>query len=136
MKSVVLALLLAAGCSSDPAPAAAGGSAPPPHEVSVETIAPRAVTLVKELPGRTSAFRVAEVRARVNGIVLRRNFEEQRDQPAGVRRRGRAIEDEPGRRGRGEGGREVRALVIAAIAASWIRSSASAFLRGDARSRC
>jgi membrane fusion protein (multidrug efflux system) len=76
MKSVVLALLFVAGCSSDPAPAATKGAAPPPPEVSVDTIAPRAVTLIKELPGRTSAFRVAEVRARVNGIVLRRNFEE------------------------------------------------------------
>jgi membrane fusion protein (multidrug efflux system) len=82
MKSVVLALLFVAGCSSDAAPTASGG-APPPPEVSVETIAPRAVTLTKELPGRTSAFRVAEVRARVNGIVLRRHFEEGADVKVG-----------------------------------------------------
>jgi membrane fusion protein (multidrug efflux system) len=37
------------------------------------------VPLTKELPGRTSAFRVAEVRARVNGIVLKRLFTEGAD---------------------------------------------------------
>lgn len=43
------------------------------------TIAPTAVTLTRELPGRTSAFKVAEVRARVNGIVLSRLFAEGAD---------------------------------------------------------
>lgn len=52
---------------------------PPPVEVGVVTLAPTAVTLTKELPGRTSAFRVAEVRARVNGIVLKRLFTEGSD---------------------------------------------------------
>jgi membrane fusion protein (multidrug efflux system) len=37
------------------------------------------VTLTRELPGRTSAFRVAEVRARVNGIVQKRLFAEGSD---------------------------------------------------------
>ncbi len=49
---------------------------PGPVEVGVVTIAPQAVTLTTELPGRVSAFRVAEVRARVNGIVLKRLFTE------------------------------------------------------------
>jgi membrane fusion protein (multidrug efflux system) len=35
--------------------------------------------LTQDLPGRISAFRVAEVRARVNGIVLRRLFSEGSD---------------------------------------------------------
>ena len=43
------------------------------------TLVPAAVTLRKELPGRTSAYRMAEVRARVNGIVLRRLFTEGSD---------------------------------------------------------
>jgi membrane fusion protein (multidrug efflux system) len=47
-----------------------------PVEVGVVTLAPAAVTLTRELPGRTSPFRVAEVRARVSGIVLRRLFTE------------------------------------------------------------
>jgi membrane fusion protein (multidrug efflux system) len=37
------------------------------------------VTLTQDLPGRISAFRVAEVRARVNGIVLKRLFTEGTD---------------------------------------------------------
>jgi membrane fusion protein (multidrug efflux system) len=54
-------------------------AAPPPVEVGVVTLAPTPVTLTKELPGRTSAYRVAEVRARVNGIVLKRLFKEGSD---------------------------------------------------------
>ena len=47
------------------------------------TVEPQSVTLTRELPGRTSAFRVAEVRARVNGIVLKRLFSEGSDVKAG-----------------------------------------------------
>ena len=47
------------------------------------TIQPQRVALTRELPGRTSAFRVAEVRARVNGIVLKRLFQEGSDVRAG-----------------------------------------------------
>jgi membrane fusion protein, multidrug efflux system len=64
------------------------GGAPPasgPVEVGVVTITPRPVTLTRELPGRTSAYRVAEVRARVNGIVLRRLFVEGSDVKEGQR---------------------------------------------------
>ena len=50
-----------------------------PVEVGVVTIQPQSITLRKELPGRTSALRVAEVRARVNGIVQKRLFEEGSD---------------------------------------------------------
>lgn len=52
---------------------------PPPTEVGVVTVEPQSVTLTRELPGRTSAFRTAEVRARVNGIVLKRLFTEGSD---------------------------------------------------------
>jgi membrane fusion protein (multidrug efflux system) len=48
-------------------------------EVSVLTITPAPVTLTQDLPGRISALRVAEVRARVNGIVLKRLFTEGSD---------------------------------------------------------
>jgi membrane fusion protein (multidrug efflux system) len=48
-------------------------------EVGVLTIATAPVTLTQDLPGRTSAFRVAEVRARVSGIVLKRLFVEGSD---------------------------------------------------------
>src|SRR5690554_880056 len=60
--------------------AACGGSdepaQPPPPEVSVVTLAPETVTLTRELPGRTSAFLVAEVRPQVNGIIEERLFTE------------------------------------------------------------
>ncbi|WP_343666624.1 efflux RND transporter periplasmic adaptor subunit [Paraburkholderia tropica] len=54
-------------------------SAPPPPqtpEVGIVTLQPTAVPVVSELPGRTNAFLVAQVRARVDGIVLRREFTE------------------------------------------------------------
>jgi len=50
-----------------------------PMEVGVLTITAAPVTLTRELPGRTSAFRVAEVRARVSGIVQKRLFTEGSD---------------------------------------------------------
>ena len=64
-----------AACSGKAPPQAATG----PVEVGVVTLAPAAVTLTRELPGRTAATRVAEVRARVNGIVLKRLFTEGSD---------------------------------------------------------
>ena len=45
-------------------------------EVGVVTAVPTDVPLVHELQGRASAYRVAEVRARVNGVVLKRLFAE------------------------------------------------------------
>jgi len=53
----------------------------PQVTVYVVKSAPLAVTT--ELPGRTDAFRVAEVRPQVSGIVLRRNFTEGSDVSAG-----------------------------------------------------
>ncbi|WP_297846320.1 efflux RND transporter periplasmic adaptor subunit [Pseudomonas sp.] len=49
-----------------------------PHavDVGVYTVKAQALTLTTDLPGRTSAFRVAEVRPQVSGIVQKRLFEE------------------------------------------------------------
>ncbi len=62
-----------AACSND-----AGG--PPQHlatpEVTVQEVQPTSVNVINELPGRTAAYRVAEVRPQVNGIVKKRLFEE------------------------------------------------------------
>ncbi|MFO1261833.1 MAG: efflux RND transporter periplasmic adaptor subunit [Rhodoferax sp.] len=72
----LVALLVACG-AKDGAPAAgsaAGG--PPPATVGVITVANQAVALQTELPGRVSAVRVAQVRARVNGVVVKRLFKE------------------------------------------------------------
>ncbi len=67
-----------------PVVAACGGksSTPPaqaPVEVGVVAIHPATLILTRELPGRTAPFRVAEVRARVNGIVQKRLFAEGSD---------------------------------------------------------
>lgn len=51
---------------------------PPPQapEVTVVTVHKERVPVTTELPGRTSAYLVAQVRARVDGIVLEREFKE------------------------------------------------------------
>lgn len=77
--SLVFAAVLLHGCSGE-APAPAAGAAP---EVGVVTLAPRAVNLSTELPGRTAAFRIAEVRPQVEGIVQKRLFTEGSEVRAG-----------------------------------------------------
>lgn len=56
---------------------------PPPPEVATITIQPRPVELTTELPGRTSAYRVAEIRPQVNGIIQNVLFQEGSDVKAG-----------------------------------------------------
>ena len=50
--------------------------APQPPEVTVVAVHKQAVPVTTELPGRTSPYLVAQVRARVDGIVLKRAFTE------------------------------------------------------------
>ena len=69
LHSLLSLFLTVAACGKDDGARASGGSTPPVVEVGVITAEARPLTLTRELPGRTSAFRVAEVRARVNGIV-------------------------------------------------------------------
>ncbi len=52
-------------------------------EVAVIVVQPEKVTITTELPGRTSAYLVAEVRPQVSGIVLKRFFNEGADVKAG-----------------------------------------------------
>ncbi|MGC2459866.1 MAG: efflux RND transporter periplasmic adaptor subunit [Steroidobacteraceae bacterium] len=64
--------ILVAGCGGQ-------GGRPPagmPPQVSVVTLKPQSVTLRRELPGRVSAYLVAEVRPQVSGVVKRRLFTE------------------------------------------------------------
>lgn len=56
---------------------------PAPPKVGVITLQPQAFTLTAELPGRTTAYRIAEVRPQVNGIILKRLFTEGREVKAG-----------------------------------------------------
>ncbi len=74
---MLAAALALAGCGRDePAAAPAGGAAPPPPQVGVVTVTEQAVPLEAELPGRVEPLRVAQVRARVTGIVQQRLFTE------------------------------------------------------------
>ena len=68
----ISALLLLPGCND----ASQTGQSAPAPEVGVYTVKSEPVPLSTELPGRTTAFRVAEVRPQVSGIVLKRKFEE------------------------------------------------------------
>jgi membrane fusion protein (multidrug efflux system) len=62
---------------------AAAPAAPPPPEVATITVAPRRLLLTTELPGRTSPYRIAEIRPQVNGLVRKRLFTEGSDVVAG-----------------------------------------------------
>lgn len=74
-----LAALTLAACGG-PQQAAMPQQAP---EVAVETVKPAPVRLSVKLPGRTAAYRVAEVRPQVSGIILERSFEEGAEVKAG-----------------------------------------------------
>lgn len=71
-------ILALAACSSSPPPAP-----PPPPEVGVMTLQPQAVTITTDLPGRTVAYRVAEIRPQVSGVIVKRLFEEGSEVKAG-----------------------------------------------------
>ena len=68
------------GC--DDKPAQQGAQQMP--EVGIVTLKSAPLQITTELPGRTSAYRVAEVRPQVSGIILKRNFTEGSDIQAGV----------------------------------------------------
>jgi membrane fusion protein, multidrug efflux system len=57
--------------------------APPPPQVAVVTVERGRVPVTTELPGRTSAYFVAQVRAHVDGIVQKREYAEGADVEAG-----------------------------------------------------
>lgn len=70
------------GCDNKDAKQAGNQQQAP--EVSVVTVKKQSLNVTTDLPGRTAAFRVAEVRPQVNGIILKRNFVEGSDVQAGV----------------------------------------------------
>ena len=77
--AAVAITLLATACGGEapPAPAAA------PPEVTVVTLKAQTVQLTTELPGRTTAYHIAEVRPQVDGIILKRLFTEGAEVKAG-----------------------------------------------------
>jgi len=84
---IVLSILLAltaCGSKDGGGQPAAAGAAPPPTEVDVVTVSAGSVVLTQDLPGRLEAYRSAQVRARVEGIVEKREFTEGSDVKAGA----------------------------------------------------
>jgi len=82
----ILSLTVAlAGCGAGDKPAAGPGpgASMPPTEVDVVTVAPGSATYTQDLPGRLEAYRTAQVRARVEGVVEKRLFQEGSDVKAG-----------------------------------------------------
>jgi len=78
VSAIALATLTLAGCSDQ--------AAPPPRQaptVGIVTLQAEPYTLTTELPGRTAAFRIAEVRPQVNGIIQKRLFKEGSEVKAG-----------------------------------------------------
>lgn len=80
---MLCAALLLAACSQEQskAPAGMGGVGKP--EVGVVTLHPQSVAITAELPGRTAASLIAEVRPQVNGIIQQRLFKEGSEVVAG-----------------------------------------------------
>jgi membrane fusion protein, multidrug efflux system len=72
------AALLLTGCGHHAQP-----PAPPPPRVSVVTLRAQSVPIITVLPGRVNAYRTADVRPQVNGIILKRLFVEGSEVRAG-----------------------------------------------------
>lgn len=75
-------LLLVMGCEGKEQSTAAV-SPPPPSPVTVLRIEPRDVELQTELPGRTSSYRVAQIKPQVSGLIKKRLFVEGSNVKAG-----------------------------------------------------
>lgn len=87
-KTIFLSLLLSTGllaCSGGDKTAAAPGAkgGMPPAEVDVLTAVKSNAILTQDLPGRLQAFRTAQVRARIDGVIETRFFKEGSDVQAG-----------------------------------------------------
>jgi membrane fusion protein (multidrug efflux system) len=73
-------------CGAALAACSSGKTAAPPNplpEVGVTTLHPQPVTITTDLPGRTVAYRIAEVRPQVSGVILKRLFTEGTEVKAG-----------------------------------------------------
>ena len=81
----LMAGLALTGCGKSAPPAGMPAGAMPPPQVSVYMVKPQTLPMTTELPGRTAAFEIAEVRPQVGGIVQKRLFVEGADVKAGTR---------------------------------------------------
>jgi membrane fusion protein (multidrug efflux system) len=80
---LITAALSGCGGADKSAAGAKAGSAMPPPEVDVINVVPGKATFTQDLPGRLQAYRTAQVRARVEGVVEKRLFKEGSDVKAG-----------------------------------------------------
>ncbi|MBD8186494.1 efflux RND transporter periplasmic adaptor subunit [Pseudomonas viridiflava] len=78
----LLSAAVLAGCEQKPQQDQSAAAAP--RQVESLAVKTESLTVINELPGRVEPVRVAQVRARVAGIVLTRNFEEGADVKAGA----------------------------------------------------
>lgn len=79
LSSLIISTILLSGCDNS------GDQQPHAQipQVSVHIVSSAPLSVTTELPGRTLAYRVAEVRPQVSGIILQRNFVEGSDVNAG-----------------------------------------------------
>ncbi|MES2290848.1 MAG: efflux RND transporter periplasmic adaptor subunit [Pseudomonadota bacterium] len=80
----VLALVSCSGGDQQGGPGGGPGGAMPPPLVEAVTIRAQQVPNIVELPGRIEAVRTAEIRARADGIIERRLYQEGTDVAAGT----------------------------------------------------
>ncbi|MFD1747359.1 efflux RND transporter periplasmic adaptor subunit [Rhizobium helianthi] len=71
-----LPVVFLAACSDSSGQGDDAAAETQPARVSVLTVQPEPVTVYDELPGRVSAYRTAEIRAQVNGIIKKKLFQE------------------------------------------------------------
>lgn len=73
---LLLALLSGCGAGDNPKNTVTPPSPPPSPEVDVITVTRGSAVLTQDLPGRLQAYRTAQIRARVEGVVEKRKFTE------------------------------------------------------------
>lgn len=78
VSAIAMAMLSLTGCQESSAP-----QTQQTPQVGVVTLEAKPFTLTSEVPGRTSAYRIAEVRPQVNGIIQKRLFTEGSEVKAG-----------------------------------------------------
>lgn len=78
--ALICSAALISGCNES----SAGAQKAPPVEVGVFTVVSQPLPISTELPGRTSAYQIAEVRPQVGGVIQKRLFVEGANVQAGT----------------------------------------------------
>ena len=81
LRATLFCVLFTTACNRPTAKTSAEQPSVP--EVATLTVAPRRLLLTTELPGRTSPYRIAEIRPQVSGLIQKRLFQEGSDVKAG-----------------------------------------------------